>query len=176
MNLIFYDLSLDFLLNLSLKLDKYCPDIKSCNLKCDFGYKRKNNCEICSCNCVNEENFFDEIKNTFLILNSKKPALNANFCKKPCKLGYIKDEFNCFKCECIEDSFYKLITTPSVSTTTTSLPLPGDSCPKDKCKPNEICKYFDANIYRCPGELMDCKPYEKARIIPICIPSHYNGN
>ncbi len=43
------------------------------------------------------------------------------------------------------------------------------------CKKGEICKYFDANMYRCPDELMDCEPYKKASRIPICVSTAFNG-
>lgn len=81
----------------------FCPDISTCSLKCDFGYQiNENKCETCSCNCVNEENFFDQMRITY---NFYK---NTNrFCAKQCKLGYVKDEKNCFKCQCLEDNLIK---------------------------------------------------------------------
>lgn len=81
-----------------------CPDMTICNLKCEFGFKLdENNCETCSCNCINEENFFEQTKNFFNIFKNTK-----KICSKSCRLGYIKDENNCFKCQCLEDT----LTTP----------------------------------------------------------------
>lgn len=75
-----------------------------CSLKCEFGFKLDhNNCETCVCNCVNEENFFEETKKFFNIFQN-----NKKICTKSCKLGYVKDDYNCFKCQCIEDT----LTTP----------------------------------------------------------------
>lgn len=74
--------------------------MRDCHLRCDFGYKRDaNGCETCACQCVNEENYFDEVKNAFRVSMVNE---SSQFCRKPCKLGYIKDQFNCFRCECVE--------------------------------------------------------------------------
>lgn len=94
------------------KAVEYCVGVHECGLQCDFGYKRDaNGCEMCACQCVTEENYFDEIKNAFRVslLNE-----SSRFCRKPCKLGYIKDQFNCFRCECVEDAREKsMIVSPS---------------------------------------------------------------
>lgn len=96
--------------------DDNCPELKNCFTNCDFGYKRdKNNCELCECNCVNEENYFEAIKNAFLSSQQNK----SQFCKRPCKLGYYKDEYNCFKCECLEDYLPK----PDLMLTTIATPI-----------------------------------------------------
>lgn len=95
--------------------------MSKCKLSCDFGYKKKSNCNICSCNCVNEENYFEEMKNAFTLLNTKSKGNATKFCRKPCKLGYTKDELNCYKCECVEDFILKLSESKKELTTTTTI-------------------------------------------------------
>jgi hypothetical protein len=91
--------------SLSLK-DKYCPEIESCKLACDFGYELKNNCEICKCKCITDENYLDEMKKAMktLSLLHNKDTNTSKFCQKTCKNGYVKDHSNCYKCECVESS------------------------------------------------------------------------
>jgi len=91
-------------LGLNCEQAKYCPDMSNCKLKCDFGYRRMNNCETCACNCVNEMNYIEEMKKS-LLASHRQPT---SFCQKSCRFGFVKNEFNCYKCECIEESIAKL--------------------------------------------------------------------
>lgn len=77
---------------------KYCQDMAKCNLNCDFGYKRKHGCDVCECKCLNEFNYFDEMRS---VTNS------TNKCKKLCPYGYAKNEFDCFECRCLNEESIK---------------------------------------------------------------------
>jgi hypothetical protein len=68
-------------------LEKSCNDLKSCNLNCAFGYKIQDNCEICSCMCVNEDNYFQEMRKSHQLETSK--TRTSQFCKKSCVLGIL---------------------------------------------------------------------------------------
>ena len=93
--------------------------MKDCKLNCDFGYIIRDNCETCRCNCVNEDNYFKEIRKSFQLENTR--VKSTQFCKKSCILGYTKDDFGCFKCSCIEDLLASQTKSqpPQTSTTTT---------------------------------------------------------
>ncbi len=47
-------------------------------------------------------------------------------------------------------------------------------CSNIDCAKHETCKYFDAKMYRCPVEKMDCEPYKKAARIPVCVSTNLN--
>ncbi len=51
---------------------------------------------------------------------------------------------------------------------------PSEFCSNKDCASDEICKYFDSNMYRCPAERMNCEPYKKAARIPICVSTNSN--
>jgi hypothetical protein len=91
-------------LGLNCEQAKYCPNMGNCKLNCDFGYRRINNCETCACNCVNEMNYIEEMKKSLLASHKQ----SNSFCQKSCRFGFVKNEFNCYKCECIEESIAKL--------------------------------------------------------------------
>ena len=98
-------------------------------MNCAFGFKIRDNCEICECSCVNEDNYFQEIQKSYQLESLKSKT--SQFCKISCILGifflniqqldyftkfqltfkkcigYSKDDFGCFKCLCIEESFLK---------------------------------------------------------------------
>jgi hypothetical protein len=92
-------------LGLNCEQPKYCPNMANCRLNCDFGYKRINNCETCACNCVNEMNYIEEMKKSLMTASYKQ---SNSFCQKSCRFGFVKNELNCYKCECIEESIAKL--------------------------------------------------------------------
>lgn len=89
--------------------------MNKCSLKCDFGYKRKFGCDICECKCVNEYNFYMEMK--YELINNTQ-NMTTKFCNKICPYGYEKNEFDCYKCSCLKEtttSFEKLSKFPEIS-------------------------------------------------------------
>ena len=103
---------------------KFCPDIKSCTLTCDFGYEKKDNCELCKCNCVNENNYFEEVKSAFAMITNSSALKTSKFCQKTCKFGYLKDEQGCYKCSCIESSVVRMGTTSTLNSSEPSASAP----------------------------------------------------
>lgn len=114
------------------------------------------------------------MKLVFSSTNYRNNFNSTNFCRKPCKLGYAKDENNCFKCQCLEDTLSNsnlakdIDVKPDVETNE-------DLCRSLKCKLNEICKNFNKTLYQCPNDQVDCKKFEKSKVFPLCIPNGLNG-
>ena len=160
-------------------------DMSKCTRKCDFGYQRKFGCDVCECKCVNEYNFYAEMK--YEIINNTQ-NMTTKFCNKICPYGYEKNEYDCYKCSCLKES------TLSNSFVTLSK-NPEISCPVNKfkallfskyaaiflpiqnefCSEGEICRYFNSTLFKCSYKQFDCRLYDGQEFIPICIHPNQNG-
>ena len=124
---------------------KHCEDMRNCSLACEFGFERKeNNCELCKCNCVNEMNYFDEVKRAFAMVTNGSETQANKFCQKTCKFGYLKDDQGCYKCDCIESSVVRMGTQSPATNASESLSTPGPRMGQDLT--HDICTVSSKNL------------------------------
>jgi hypothetical protein len=167
---------------------KTCPNLNECKLDCAFGLKKKFGCTVCECNCLNEYNYFNELKN---FDNSNKMNCNKN-----CVYGFEKDQNECFKCECLTFSTFALntqsmikndlVTEAVIGCNVSSQNLLGNLNTnlgsfyqfillKANCTNEEICKQVVIQSEMCKRSKDLCSN-EDTSVREICVPELLNGS